>query len=337
MNQDERLRKKILRYLSGEMPSIEARAFEEEMLDDPFLSDAVEGLQQEASLPRLQAELMGIDLALNNKGGRKSRLPYYSIAAVFLLVIGTALVIWLRIQETKEVSRLSSESMVPAEEEGTVTTEAMPEISQKTITREPFAPPSGSVEDKPRNNIAMTQEAPAEARSESANLNMMQDHADSYGGNMEEPAFQAGAAPGKMEDLLVNPDVADQVLAWAESLQESPSPKSSGRIQESSVSEKEPKMQTESGVRAQVAGSATSGHYERRIISTLIREGKWKEAEQAISRYEKTWPDDKSVYILKSGLELKRGNKAKGVQYLKSLKNTPYEKEAKEFEKKIGG
>lgn len=335
MSQDEMLRKRILRYLSGEMPSKEARAFEEEMLEDPFLSDAVEGLQQEASLPRLQAELTGVDLALKHKGGRKSRMPYYSIAAVFLLLIGTALVIRLRVQETKEASPLASEQVDPMENEKAVTFEAMPEVSKKTIIKDKSDNPSEEKSIDALDKIVMSEEAISDASSGASNLPIQQKALNKAPERQEE-------LPGKAEDLLINPDVADQLLAWAESIKETPTNISSGKILEIAVPEAETKKKTESGVRMPVASSTeatinSSGHYERRLISGLIREGKWKEADQAISRYVKTWPDDKSIYILKSGLELKQGNKAKAVQYLKSLKNTPYEKEAKEFEKKIGG
>lgn len=335
MSQDEMLRKRILRYLSGEMPSKEARAFEEEMLEDPFLSDAVEGLQQEASLPRLQAELTGVDLALKHKGGRKSRMPYYSIAAVFLLLIGTALVIRLRVQETKEASPLASEQVDPIENEKAVTSEAMPEVSKKTIIKDKSDNPSEEKSIEALDKIVMSEEAISDASSGASNLPIQQKALNKAPERQEE-------LPGKAEDLLINPDVADQLLAWAESIKETPTNISSGKILEIAVPEAETKKKTESGVRMPVASSTeatinSSGHYERRLISGLIREGKWKEADQAISRYVKTWPDDKSIYILKSGLELKQGNKTKALHYLKSLKNTPYEKEAKEFEKKIGG
>lgn len=335
MSQDEMLRKRILRYLSGEMPSKEARAFEEEMLEDPFLSDAVEGLQQEASLPRLQAELTGVDLALKHKGGRKSRMPYYSIAAVFLLLIGTALVIRLRVQETKEASPLASEQVDPRENEKAVTSEAMPEVSKKTIIKDKSDNPSEEKSIEALDKIVMSEEAISDASSGASNLPIQQKALNKAPERQEE-------LPGKAEDLLINPDVADQLLAWAESIKETPTNISSGKILEIAVPEAETKKKTESGVRMPVASSTeatinSSGHYERRLISGLIREGKWKEADQAISRYVKTWPDDKSIYILKSGLELKQGNKTKALHYLKSLKNTPYEKEAKEFEKKIGG
>lgn len=335
MSQDEMLRKRILRYLSGEMPSKEARAFEEEMLEDPFLSDAVEGLQQEASLPRLQAELTGVDLALKHKGGRKSRMPYYSIAAVFLLLIGTALVIRLRVQETKEASPLASEQVDPMENEKAVNSEALPEVSKKTIIKDKSDNPSEEKSIEALDKIVMSEEAISDASSGASNLPIQQKALNKAPERQEE-------LPGKAEDLLINPDVADQLLAWAESIKETPTNISSGKILEIAVPEAETKKKTESGVRTPVASSTeatinSSGHYERRLISGLIREGKWKEADQAISRYVKTWPDDKSIYILKSGLELKQGNKTKALHYLKSLKNTPYEKEAKEFEKKIGG
>lgn len=342
MSQDEMLRKRILRYLSGEMPSKEARAFEEEMLEDPFLSDAVEGLQQEASLPRLQAELAGVDLALKHKGGRKSRMPYYSIAAVFLLLIGTALVIRLRVQETKEASPLASEQVDPMENEKAVTSEAMPEVSKKTIIKDKSDNPSEEKSIDALDKIVMSEEAISDASSGASNLPIQQKALNKAPERQEELSFQTEELPSKVEDLLINPDVADQLLAWAESIKETPTNISSGKILETAVPEAETKKKTESGVRMPVASSTeatinSSGHYERRLISGLIREGKWKEADQAISRYVKTWPDDKSIYILKSGLELKQGNKTKAIHYLKSLKNTPYEKEAKEFEKKIGG
>ena len=42
-------REDLLRYIAGQMPAAEMHALEKAALEDPFLADALEGLQQEAA------------------------------------------------------------------------------------------------------------------------------------------------------------------------------------------------------------------------------------------------------------------------------------------------
>ncbi|NNF21928.1 MAG: hypothetical protein HKN67_08295, partial [Saprospiraceae bacterium] len=89
----------ITEYLTGELPYSEQHELEKMMLEDPFLSDAIEGLQEINDPEKLNEALLEIEgLIESNYGKRKVLVPIYknplAIAAVIsLLIISVAIVL----------------------------------------------------------------------------------------------------------------------------------------------------------------------------------------------------------------------------------------------------
>ncbi len=89
---------KLLQYLSGQMPEAEQHELEKQLNDDPFLADAVEGLQgfknsKEAELMAYQLNAsLKKQLAKKEKRRKKRSLPdqsvmYYAIVLLLLLAV----------------------------------------------------------------------------------------------------------------------------------------------------------------------------------------------------------------------------------------------------------
>jgi hypothetical protein len=89
----------IRRYFHGEMSSSESHALETAALDDPFLADAMEGY---ASLPGdvVSADLSTLQSRLDQRVSSQSTVSHrpsqwLSIAAATIVVLGSAVVLWL--------------------------------------------------------------------------------------------------------------------------------------------------------------------------------------------------------------------------------------------------
>jgi hypothetical protein len=342
MNHDQELREKILRYIQGEMNASEAHAFEKAMLEDPFLEDAVEGIQKEKSIPKIQAELNALDKRIQAPSASKSsRIFFYQMAAVFLIIVGTGIVILLRIQETKTSSPLAYENY--PEKQSDSAAGLNPDIQQRPLADAPASnkdlsptPDVKTIEASPQ--IAMDHDSPSEENKleESSTLSA----ADAEVGasqNTEDFSLNSGAAPKQIESRDENETITEQLLAWANSLQSDQTARSqqlsNQSIEKKSNSKKSISQSPSASEALSPAGSPATN--EINTIAQLIRNGNGTLAEQKITQYEKQFANDKSIYILKSALEFKRGNKAKAIQHLRSLTNTPYEKEAIQFENKI--
>lgn len=89
---------KLLQYLNGQMPAAEQHELEKQLNDDPFLADAVEGLQgfknsSEAELMAYQLNAtLKKQLAKKEKHRKKRNLPdqtivYFAIVLLLLLAV----------------------------------------------------------------------------------------------------------------------------------------------------------------------------------------------------------------------------------------------------------
>ncbi|MFZ1529336.1 MAG: hypothetical protein WAT19_11315 [Ferruginibacter sp.] len=89
---------KLLQYLSGQLPAAEQHELEQQLNDDPFLADAVEGLQsfknsKEAELMAYQLNTsLKKQLTKKEKRRKKRSLPdqtavYYAVVILLLLVV----------------------------------------------------------------------------------------------------------------------------------------------------------------------------------------------------------------------------------------------------------
>jgi hypothetical protein len=343
MNHDQELREKILRYIQGEMNASEEHAFEKAMLEDPFLEDAVEGIQKEKSLPKIQAELNALDRRIQTSSTSKSsKIFFYQMAAVFLIIVGTGIVILLRIQETKTSSPLAFENNQEKQSDSAATLN--PNIQQRPLADAPVsnkdlspAPGVKTIESSPR--IAMDHESPMQEKElEESSTLYAADAAVGAAQNTEDFSLNsAGAAPILTESRDPKETITEELLAWANSLQSNQSARSQQLSNQSIEKKSNNKKSISQSPTASEAlpPSANAAPNEINTITQLIRNGNNSLAEQKITQYEKKFANDKSIYILKSALEFKRGNKAKAIQHLKSLKNTPYEQEAIQFETKI--
>lgn len=340
MNTDQEQRTRILQYLRGEMPSREANAFEREMMEDPFLADAVEGLQQEESAFQASLNLQSVDSQLKSGGGKRTLFPYFRAAALVVLLVGSGLVLWLRTQsrEEKTAAVAQTESLpestetlaepAPALESGPIAS-ADPG-SVKTVTpqseiAEKSAPPEM---DYPAESPALIQADPVTSNDAGAS--------ESF----------AGAAPSvspakteAMEDLISSPDVGEQLLVWAGEIPE-PAQAESLQLMDANSREKKSQSQSKSEGSAAPAARATTeiqpGYTATvRDISRLIRAGKHSEARLAIQRLEKTHPGAAVISVLYAATEVKQGNAAAAKKSLRTLDKTPYAPRAAEFRNKL--
>ncbi len=96
--------KKLLEYLNGSLSDAERTHFEDQVPENPFLQDAVEGLnavENKAGLPKVVSHLnQQLQHQLSHKKSRKGKRDepfgqwiYWSIVIVLLLVIAGFLVL----------------------------------------------------------------------------------------------------------------------------------------------------------------------------------------------------------------------------------------------------
>jgi CarboxypepD_reg-like domain len=102
----------IRRYLSGEMPAVERHAFEQAMLDDPFLADAVDGLRQRSATEQ-SADVADLEQRLANRVdekirpiGKASSSRWWMAAAAALFLLGGS-IFWLLQRWDRGISELA--------------------------------------------------------------------------------------------------------------------------------------------------------------------------------------------------------------------------------------
>ena len=95
---------KLLHYLNDELNKADSHSVEKQMADDPFINDAVEGLQQFDQKKNMQGYVLELNQQLNQqlrkKHARRNKRrwkeqpwTYYSIILILLLLLICYLVI----------------------------------------------------------------------------------------------------------------------------------------------------------------------------------------------------------------------------------------------------
>ncbi|QCK16386.1 carboxypeptidase-like regulatory domain-containing protein [Mangrovivirga cuniculi] len=110
--------KTILKYLRGELSSKEEHKIEREALDDPFLSDAIEGYES-FNTEEVESDVRELK---GNLTDHSSGIPWFSIAASLIIVTIAGVSVWYYSQsetekiafENKEVKELTQKPEEPA-------------------------------------------------------------------------------------------------------------------------------------------------------------------------------------------------------------------------------
>lgn len=157
-------------YLSGKMNTAEMHAFEEAMMNDPFLADAVDGYRSAGTGIHLQKDLSELQEKIDNtpkgKVVRGSFRQWLSIAAGLIVLLSTAVVLYRIFNTEKETApqivknlteadsavtttpqtkvdsgsfAANEKSVPPAAERITVITPGKQEPVLKEVTKEPKA------------------------------------------------------------------------------------------------------------------------------------------------------------------------------------------------------
>ncbi len=105
----------IRRYLKQEMSQEEMHRFEKAMMDDAFLSDAVEGYRAadlETSTEKLNSiekEIAGPTLRTKTLDDRKTVKLWWRAAAIFIVIVGLGILTYRMIDQASEVTIASRE------------------------------------------------------------------------------------------------------------------------------------------------------------------------------------------------------------------------------------
>ncbi len=105
----------ICRYLDGQFSEQEMLALEKAALEDPFLSDAIEGIEESRNHPasfesRLEDLQKSLEKRINNKGrkfGMIALFPNWKIAASILFILGIAALTFTRINNKIRQSEIA--------------------------------------------------------------------------------------------------------------------------------------------------------------------------------------------------------------------------------------
>lgn len=333
---DSMIRARIQKYVSGNMSPEEEHLFEKEMLDDPFLADAVDGFMQSPSHQDSE-KLKQLDISLRQEHN-STRKYYWRWAAFFIGLISAGLVIWTRIQSpVPEIQSISQSGMnmdsihTPLQNETAPTlTENLAPEKQKNTQSEYItsAPPAekfiAQVETKQIQEDMPQNSAGAEYNIQSGQI----------------PVIASDPQEQESEDisLLYNPDIAEQLLSWAGSF---PEPELSTEI---SATQKETKTRiqktdaapkaSEQEIRPEKKQKSIPAP-SRGMIIKMIREGRFELAEQEINRMDVKYQSPPVAHILRSALALKQGKKMQAQKALEPLKQTSHGELAEKFRAKI--
>jgi hypothetical protein len=106
----------IRKYLDGELSDQDMQALEKAALEDPFLADAIEGIEEsrkhtvsfETGIADLKTKLSERISQRNSRRGLLFQLTKWPVAASFLLVIGLAVFMVIYVNRKPEISRADS-------------------------------------------------------------------------------------------------------------------------------------------------------------------------------------------------------------------------------------
>jgi TonB family protein len=121
-NQPAYNRENLLRYISGQMTPAEMHALEKAALEDPFLADAIEGLQQEESL-RVKKDLETLDQQLTSRTDPKvvplpPRIKWWRVAIVASIIGMMGLSYYLFTLRDEELPAIAQVSTNTAQDSG---------------------------------------------------------------------------------------------------------------------------------------------------------------------------------------------------------------------------
>ena len=113
----------VQRYLRGELPPAEMHRLEKLALDDPFLADALEGLQNHAPVDEHIAELRNRLETRVTSEKKPIRLPRLKIAAAIILLLGVGFTAWYTLfdQTAKQKAPIANRERFAADTIQTVT------------------------------------------------------------------------------------------------------------------------------------------------------------------------------------------------------------------------
>jgi hypothetical protein len=329
----------ISAYIEGRMTPAEAHAFELEMQSDAFLSDAVDGLMQESAASRKQA-LQALQVKIAGKSAPRNTV-FYRAAAVVLLMLGTALVFWLRFQNADVPSQVAMENAQQQDLlKDSVSAQFAPDPAETRVSKlvEANIPTPATLEYEDHTSVGQVQDAAPEGmplHSGGSTTNIADAGFESAaGGRSIEARSEAMDAPESAFDkvmpaaadqedmsLLYNPDVVEELLSFASSYTE-PELDSKESYQ-SKV--KRNKSVADSKDRQ---NDASLPPPSRGIIVKLIRDGRYELAGQEIQRMRIYYPNAPVVDVLDAALLIRLNKRKDAIARMESLKKTSYRKDA---------
>lgn len=157
----------IKRYLRGEMPAAEMHALENAALDDPFLADAIEGMEKK---PGFEADVTELRKRLNNRRGQKNAAIYWKAAAVLIVVItAVALVLLTDSQKVQKQEAVLAKVEERKDTQATFTPQEKDEESMETVT---VPSPTAKTETKDRYKEEEKKQAPVSIEREDRAANI---------------------------------------------------------------------------------------------------------------------------------------------------------------------
>jgi|GEM_PF-3839815 len=326
----------ISAYIEGRMTPAEAHAFELEMQGDAFLSDAVDGLMQQNDASRKQA-LQALKVKIAGKSAPRNTV-FYRAAAVILLMLGTALVFWLRFQNADSPSQVAMDNAQVQELlEDSVSAQLSPDPAETTVSKFVEAniptPANSEYESVTQVQDAVPEDTPLQSDGSIANIADagFESAAETRSMKAKSEVLDApksvfdNAMPASTDQedmsLLYNPDVVEELLSFASSFTE-PELESKESYQ-SKVQRK--KTVAENKDRQ---NDATLPPPSRSIIVKLIRDGRYELADQEIQRMQIYYPNTPVVSVLHAALLIRLNKRQDAIARMESLKKTSYRKDA---------
>lgn len=343
MNREGLHWKQIEAYVEGRLSSAEAHAFEREMQNDPFLSDAVDGLMQEEGDARKRA-LSALRQKMNRHAGSGVQL-YYRAAAVFILMLGTALVFWLRFhsaeppaevamqkpdaieqanvsEENPSSDAINGQSKDPASQPQSASNrlpDAVPTdkktIVSKDIAEDDYLHQKEATTGNTAPEIAQAAPAAGQSRNFAAGADALQDA--EVAGIPENYAHEDVADMS----LLYNPDVVEELLSFAASFTE-PELEAKENYQD--------KVKRKSAMSdAKIASKeAALPPPSKTMIIKLIRDGRYDLATQEVQRMQKYYPNTPVATVLDAAVFIRLNKRDSAIQRMETLRKTKYQKDA---------
>lgn len=210
----------IQRYLNGSMSAAEMHAMELAALDDPFLSDAIEGMEatmQSHGATIIQTKLQEISQAVDEKiypaGGKVRKMVWFRMVAAAVVVVAGGLFVW---NSFFKPGAASSEKTLAVTQKETAPDTAVP-APQATLPAQNNELPStlrtadaGSNQQRPalHDDVQDKKAAPLPTRSKDAAARKLPDPAPA-----KTMAFNAYSAPPQAEQIVLDSSMPAIVAA----------------------------------------------------------------------------------------------------------------------------